>query len=329
LILDHLNINHQKGRHDWLKAFYVDMLQCVLDPRKMENVKAGKKTVWANIGSHQFHLPEGRPDAQVLDGVITLVYPNIETLWSRYNDKSQGGPRSKLNGSKFHVQKTDDNSLLVTDPWGSQFRLIEGTEEEKDCRGSQPGGASEGFAMKDLTIHVPMDANLAGIGRFYEQIMGSKVAMANQDMVQIEMGPMQTLTFVHKPHIAVDTHVDLREEEIDPVDERMPKDCPAFPGNYGIHISLYVADLPNAYQKAADLGVAYVNTRFSRRAYTLEQAVKDCMFRIISIVDPDNVQAGPIIQLEHEVRSVIMRDGSKYKSCPFDAIPEGCVTLQN
>lgn len=51
------------------------------------------------------------------------------------------------------------------------------------------------------------------------------------------------------------------------------------------------------------------------------------MFRILTIVDPENADAGPIVHLEHEVRSVIKRDGSKYKSCPFDSIPEGCVTV--
>ena len=34
----------------------------------------GKKTLWANVGMHQFHLPEGKPDAQVFDGVITLIH---------------------------------------------------------------------------------------------------------------------------------------------------------------------------------------------------------------------------------------------------------------
>jgi len=43
LILDHLNINHEKGRHDWLRAFYFDFLQCAVDPRKEENLDAGSK----------------------------------------------------------------------------------------------------------------------------------------------------------------------------------------------------------------------------------------------------------------------------------------------
>ena len=37
-----------------------------------------KKTLWANIGAQQFHLPEGKPDAQVLKGEIRLCYSGDE-----------------------------------------------------------------------------------------------------------------------------------------------------------------------------------------------------------------------------------------------------------
>ncbi len=57
-MLDHLNINHESGRHDLLKKFYFDILGCSVDPRKEENLAKGKKTLWANAGINQFHLPE-------------------------------------------------------------------------------------------------------------------------------------------------------------------------------------------------------------------------------------------------------------------------------
>lgn len=144
------------------------------------------------------------------------------------------------------MKEDGDNALLVTDPWGSLYRLVEGSDNEKDIRGRQPGEESEGLCMRDLTIHVPLDANLAGIGRFYEQILGSNFAELDDTKVQISMGPLQTLTFVCKKGAYVDSHVDLREEE---KDEKKPQGRPRFPGNYGIHISLYVADLPQSYQK--------------------------------------------------------------------------------
>jgi hypothetical protein len=65
LVLDHLNINHESGRHDLLKKFYFDILGCSVDPRKEENLAKGKKTLWANAGINQFHLPEATT-AQVL-----------------------------------------------------------------------------------------------------------------------------------------------------------------------------------------------------------------------------------------------------------------------
>ena len=43
LLLDHLNINHEKGRHDALKAFYFDFLGMAIDPRKYDNYESGKK----------------------------------------------------------------------------------------------------------------------------------------------------------------------------------------------------------------------------------------------------------------------------------------------
>jgi hypothetical protein len=89
---------------------------------------------------------------------------------------------------------------------------------------------------------------------------------------------------------------------------------------------MYVANLEATYKRADALGVAYVNPRFKRRAYTLGEALDQCMFRCIDIVDPQNVEAGPILKLEHEIRSVIKPDGTKYKSCPFEDIPESCIT---
>jgi hypothetical protein len=363
--MDHINMNHGKGRHEWLKSFYGnDFLGCAWDPRKAKNLKTGRKTLWANLGAHQFHLPEGSPNAQVLDGVITVVHPSPETLLERYasiNDE-QSSCFLSSNESLFNVvaeaSSTDgDNDrdtgtvLIVTDPWGSVFRIVPETKEGgRDPRGSQPGEASEGSAISDLTIHVPMDANLEGIGRFYEEILGAKLATTTTttkddetetpvQQIQIQMGPFQTLTFVPKKSVGVDTHVDMREihEEHETTTGTAENDDNAAAvrssgtsttlGNYGVHISLYVADLPTSYQKARDLGLVYVNARFSRRAYTLEEAVNDCMFRCLDIVDPLHPQDGPILRLEHEVRSVVNKDGSKYKSCPFETIPDVCVTV--
>jgi len=45
------------------------------------------------------------------------------------------------------------------------------------------------------------------------------------------------------------------------------------------------------------------------------------MFRVLDIVDPAAPRgAPPIMQLEHEVRSAVKADGTKYKSCPIDDV---------
>eukprot|EP00536_Pseudo-nitzschia_multiseries_P003776 jgi/Psemu1/8485/gm1.8485_g len=353
LILDHINMNHERGRHDWVKAFYgEDFLGCAWDPRKAKNLEAGRKTLWANLGAHQFHLSEGAPDAQVLEGIVTIVHPSLNALRERY-EAIANDPSSVLADSSFSMTEDgdDDNddtpeeALIVTDPWGSVFRIVEGGDRVRDPRGSQPGPTSEGVAIRDLTLCVPIDANLEGIGRFYRDVLGGELVeeqeqdeTATTERVRVRMGPLQTLSFVRSENVGVDAHVDLREipsDEGDGDDEIVDPDYAAAKlrgtstnlGNFGVHISLYVADLPKCYRRAHDLGLTYVNTRFSRRAYTLDEAVKDCMFRCLDVVDPENVGDGPILRLEHEVRSVLKQDGSKYKSCPFDEIPGNGVTL--
>ena len=305
LILDHLNINHEKGRHDWLKAFYFDFLKCAVDPRKEENLELGQKTLWANIGSNQFHLPEGKPHAQVLQGIVTLAYPNISTLLDRNHFA-----KSAMVNSKFSVTEMSESELHVVDPWGTKFRIFEcnNAEDVRDSRGKQPGAESEGISMTDLTIYVGSKANLPGIARFYTQILGAPASSTNKS-VTIDVGPSQTLTFLQKLDVDYVNHAELIDSE-------------EGPSNYGAHISMYVADLPKTYEKSEKLGVTYVNNRFKRRAYSKDEAIDQCMFRIIDIIDPSFPENGPILKLEHEIRSVVKRDGSKYKSCPLNEIPQ-------
>lgn len=318
LILDHLNINHEKGRHDLLRSFYFDFLQCAIDPRKAENLDKGKKTLWANIGSQQFHLPEGTPEAQVLDGQITLAFESLQPFKDRYESFING----PLQNTKFLVEEnTEDDSLRVTDPWGTEFVLIaDPTLKFKDARGSQPGPLSEnGIAMTDLTLHATPTCNFPGIARFYEHVLGTPILSSTENSCVIKVGPDQTLTFLAKSY--GDNRSIQHEQLVSP-----EKDSDeTYPSNYGPHISMYVKDLRKSYRKAKEINALYVNPRFKRRAYTEEEAVDQCMFRCLDIIDPLNVEDGAILRVEHEVRSVLKKNGEKYKSCPFVTIPEGCI----
>jgi hypothetical protein len=318
LILDHLNINHEQHRHDQLKAFYFSFLQCAIDPHKKENLEKSRKTLWANIGAQQFHLPEGKPDAQILKGQITLGYPDIRKLLESYErDKDT---QNILNDSKFNIVLLNEETLEVSDPWGNKFMIVN-TDRDKDDRGTQAGN-SLGIEMSDLLIQVPINSNMSGIARFYEQILDTPILECNDDTVIVSMGPYQTLTFAKSdnPNDGINMHVDLRDEP-----ENNPEGKPYFLSNYGPHISIYVADIRGTYKRADALGSVYVNPRFSRKAYDENEVVSDCMFRCLDIIDPLDVESGPIIRLEHEVRSVVKADGSLYKSCPFVVVPKGCI----
>ena len=326
LLLDHLNINHQKGQHDALKAFYFDFLRCTIDPRKYENYVAGSKTIWANVGMHQFHLPEGKPDAQVLEGVITLVHENCEGLIERYSKFLDGDDKfASLQGTEFHVDverdsdNFDDLMLMVTDPWGNEFCILptdDAADDRAEFLGSQPNLEdnlkSEGLKLEDLTIYVSHGSNLEGIARFYQKVFGatSVEELETNSSISIAIGDRQMLTFMYHPggaKVKVQHH-DLSFDEVDEYGN---------PSNFGPHISMYVTNLSYAYRMADELNVAYVNPRFKRRAYTEDEAIDQCMFRILDIVDPLDQQKNVIISLEHEVRSTTTRDGKKYKSCPL------------
>jgi len=159
---------------------------------------------------------------------------------------------------------------------------------------------------------VPRGANIDGIARFYQKVLGFKVREQGrrQGEVVLEASPLQTLTFRE-----VAEERDVKHEELGEDDEGRPI-------NNGAHLSLYVSDLRSAYHAADELGVVFVNHRFKRLAYSLEESIDQCMFRLLDIVDPEDPERKPILRLEHEVRSVVNSDGTKYKSCPFYDIPK-------
>jgi len=214
-------------------------------------------------------------------------------------------PNEILSESAFGWTDNTDH-ILIHDPWGSKFRLY-ADSGARDPRGVQPGDASEGLAMTRLTLNVPEGTSLDGIVRFYQHVFCCPGLVADNSAV-INMANGQELRF--------ELHCDAR-----PLDEPgFNEDGLAL--NNGIHLSIYVENLTSAFERAQQLGCIYVNHRFNRRAYTLEEAVEQCMFRVLNVVDPMSPDSGPILKLEHEVRSCTNADGSKYKSCPFDKVPE-------
>ena len=101
----------------------------------------------------------------------------------------------------------------------------------KDPRGTQPGGVSEGTGMQELHVHVPHGANMAGIARFYEQLMGAPAQIVADTAtgltsVRVTTSPQQQqlLIFTEQPQSV------------------------NVPPYSGWHISMFIADLDGTFQ---------------------------------------------------------------------------------
>ena len=118
-------------------------------PARQRIYKLAPRPCGPTLGPISFtYVPQGKPDAQVLQGIVTLAYPNIDTVYSRFNVAA-----AALRGSQFACTSKSDNGsssssnsggvLAVTDPWGNQFRIVSGAADERDARDRQPGDISE------------------------------------------------------------------------------------------------------------------------------------------------------------------------------------------
>jgi len=281
-LLDHLNINHAPDTHPSLLSFYRDTLGFTLDERKLGNVEAGKGTVWVNAGANQLHLSEGKEAAQVVDGKVRLHV---------FSEEKLRVIESKAKEKGFFSSSTE-TMLTVKCPYGNVFELFVGPA---DPRGSQPGSEpSDTVAgMSEIELHVASPEDLAGVERFYRTVFSCETRReGEEEALVVPFGPSQSLRFTLGP-IENDDYED----------------------GTGPHVSLYVRSLPSVWEEAERLGLVYVNPRFKRKAHTLEEAKSQCMFRVLWIVDPEDGRR--IMRLEHEIRSMVKVDGTKYKSFPF------------
>lgn len=176
IVLDHLNINHEQGTHDSLLKFYVDTLGMTLDCRKLENVEKKKGTVWVNGGATQFHLSEGKPDPQVVDGRIILAVESEDAL------------------RKIQKNLNTDSNILHC-PYGNTLVLDVALP---DPRGQQTGGeiSSTINGIKAVELNVKTEDDLAGIARFYETTFQVTTSQTKDPTtLHVPFGPHQSLNF--------------------------------------------------------------------------------------------------------------------------------------
>ena len=222
VLLEHMNV--KVPDFEVAAFFYVHALGFTRDPY----IDLGPDLMWINLGEQQFHLPAGEP--QVLRGAIEIVVPSLAAMQARLEAIA---PR--LVDTKFEIRSAG-SSLEVVGPWGNRFR----------CNGATAIQRMQ-LGMCGIEFSVPR-GSAAGIARFYDQVMGAHVSMA-EDASKVRVGPNQSLCFVE-------------------TDEPIP--------DYdGHHIAIYVSDFSHPYARLADRDLIIEDNQESE-------------YRFNWIVDPDS-----------------------------------------
>lgn len=150
--------------------FYVSALGMTRDPYLMTSTD----NMWVNIGTDQFHLPQG--PAQVLRGITGIVVPDLEAALRRLR---RYGP--KLAGTQFTYGQ-DGDAIAVRCPWGNRIRL----------HGPQArfGNITLGIAYVQLDC---APGTTPGLARFYRQIVGTPCTLHGN---ALHVGAGQTTTLI-------------------------------------------------------------------------------------------------------------------------------------
>lgn len=298
ILLEHVNLNVPS--HDYILPFYFVLLGCGMDPRKASNLRAdsSKKTLWANCGASQFHLPFGS-QAQRISGCIGLQFDSLEGLQTRvtqYRDAIQGVVEEKDQYGNEQLRFVDkyNNVFLCRasaptntlqqpiiassdiDTWGTIAQQFGRTRS--NCRG-----------IDFVEFHCPPNT-AASIAQFYQIVLNaptsvvtdprdaSVVAIVGCGTIDANSGrALQSLLFR----------------------ETLSDNIPPYDGH---HIAIYVNDFEQAFDNCLQADVVWVNPRFSDKAVDWSSALQYQQFRFKDIVDLETGET--IMELEHEMRSL-------------------------
>jgi hypothetical protein len=211
--LEHINV--QVPDQALATLFYVVGLGLTRDPY----LTVGLNNMWINVGEQQFHLPT-RP-AQVIDGHIGLVLPDLDALEKRLASVAEG-----LKGSKFSFESKADH-IAVTCPWGNQYR----------CFGSQPVFGDMALGVPYVEFYV-RPGTMEPILRFYQTAFGAPVNVESDaagSFGRVKIGRAQSLLF--------------RETD----KAIMPYD--------GHHVAVYVANFSGPYEYLKSRGLISEDVR--------------------------------------------------------------------
>lgn len=198
--LEHVNL--QVPDQQLALLFYIVGLGLTRDPY----LNVGLNNMWANAGEQQFHLPT-RP-AQVLQGHIALVVPELDALCKRLASVQQG-----LRGTRFGWS-LNEGYVAVTCPWGNQFRCYAAGEPFGDMA----------LGIPHVELLVPAGAASA-IVQFYAQALAAPS--------YLETHPAATVGCVK---IGRNQFLRFRETSA------------ALPPYDGYHVAIYVANFSHPYR---------------------------------------------------------------------------------
>lgn len=173
IALEHINV--QVPDQSLAVLFYVVGLGFTRDPY----LTVGLTNMWINVGEQQFHLPTR--NAQIIDGHIGVVLPDLDALESRLQAVADG-----LKGSKFSVERSADY-LAVTCPWGNRYR----------CYQNQPrfGDMMLGIPYVEFSVR---PGTMEAIIGFYHTAFNAPVTVENDaegEHGRVRIGRCQWLNF--------------------------------------------------------------------------------------------------------------------------------------
>ena len=309
-LLEHVNLNVPS--HEYIVPFYFDVLGLGLDPRKAANLDyetTGKKTLWANCGASQFHLPYGER-AQQIPGHVGLLYPDAASL-QRLEQRLQANRTAFASYEKsVDPRSSGQNVLSVVDKYGNQFKCRVGASGVPEAWQQPVIGTTDAdkATWGDAVVHRFGKDTAECVGLSYVEFncppgTADKISLfydsvfdATTSVVQDTTGPVAIIGFGNITSQG-------RSDQALLFRETARSTIPPYDGH---HVAMYVGqsaeDFAQAFKNAQLAGVVWKNPRFADQVDTLALAAQWNQFRFKDIVDMDTGET--IFTLEHEIRSV-------------------------
>jgi hypothetical protein len=283
VLLEHINIDVTSREH--CELFYV-----ALGGTPDQSVPTRM-----NFGLQQFHLGL-RQSAQIINGHIGLLLPNLSDLTSRLVALSE-----KLAGTQFawRLEKEDGDEpsprnilssykgpvVAVTCPFGNHFRVYEY---------SKAFGMNSKIGILYVYFNCPIGTARI-ISEFFSRIYSAHCNVAEltlsdssetYELATVSMGAWQNLFFA-----AVEEPEAFARREY-----------------HDYHLCFYVADFTGSYQRSVEDNTLLAKHRFDDRFTTMEEALCSRQFRNFTIrktAEKGEAEGQEVYKMHQEVRTVL------------------------